>query len=124
MTPTPKATHHTTPAPKPKPKSTQTPALITKGVTVQVLNATGVTEAAQRMANRLATLGFQIVAVDTALGHYTKTTVYWAVPSAKPAAEALAAHYGWQVGPKPASVHLSSTVDIHVLVGDDEANAF
>ena len=124
--PMPKAT--TTPAhrakPSPTPKPTKTPALITKGVTVQVLNATAVSEAAQRMADRLASLGFQIVAVDTAVGHYTKTTVFWAVPSAKPAAEALAARYGWDVGPKPATTNLSSTVDIHVIVGDDEANSF
>jgi LytR cell envelope-related transcriptional attenuator len=123
---TPAATkpHNSKPKPKPKPKPSKAPALITKGISVQVLNATGVSEAAQRMADRLASAGFQIVAVDTAVGHYTKTTVYWAVPSAKSAAEAMAAHYGWQVGPKPPSTNLSSTVDIHVIVGDDEANSF
>lgn len=117
VTPTPQVTRK----PKPKPKPTKKPALITKGVSVQVLNATGVTEAGQRMADRLASEGFQIVAVGSAFGHYTKTTVFWATPSAKPAAEALAGHFGWEEGPKPAN--LSSTVDVHVIVGDDEANS-
>jgi len=90
------------------------------GTSVQVLNGTGgVTGAAERMADRLARLGFEVIAVDDALGNFRDTTVYWTSDSARPQAEALAARYGWRAEPRRAN--LSPTVDVHVIVGLDEA---
>jgi LytR cell envelope-related transcriptional attenuator len=93
------------------------PPLITKGITVQVLDATSDLAAGQRMATRLAHLGFKIAVVGGAASSYDRTTVYWAYPSAKPAAKALAAHFGWVAAPKPAN--LSPQVALHVVVGAD-----
>jgi LytR cell envelope-related transcriptional attenuator len=120
-TPTPSMTKSH--APSPKPHQTPTPQkspkarLITQGITVQVLNGTSDASAAQRMADRLARAGFHIVAVAGASRPYPRTTVFWAHPSAEPAAKALAAHFGWVANPKPAN--LSAEVAIHVVVGAD-----
>jgi LytR cell envelope-related transcriptional attenuator len=103
----PPSSSHTS---KPKP-------LITHGITVQVLDATSDPAAGQRMATRLAHLGFQIAVVGPAASSYDHTTVYWAYPSAKPAAKALAARFGWLAAPKPAN--LSPQVALHVVVGAD-----
>jgi hypothetical protein len=113
---TPKASPSpTNPAKSPnkKPK----PPLITHGITVQVLDATSDPAAGQRVATRLAHLGFQIAVVGGASSSYDRTTVYWAYPSSKPAAKALAARFGWLAAPKPAN--LSPQVAIHVVVGAD-----
>jgi hypothetical protein len=45
--------------------------------------------------------------------------VFWSFPSAREAAERLAARFGWLAQEKPSN--LSSQVDIHVVVGSDEA---
>jgi hypothetical protein len=113
--PTPTPTTATSPSPthSHRPK----PPLITKGITVQVLDATSDPAAGQRMATRLAHLGFQIAVVGPSSSPYPKTTVYWAYPSAKPAAQALAARFGWIAAPKPAN--LSPQVALHVVVGAD-----
>lgn len=92
--------------------------LITSGVTVQVLNATSSSDAADRMANRLSKLGYQIYAIGRASVLYDHTTVFWATPASKDAARALAAHFGWVAAPKPSN--LSSDVSLHVVVGADE----
>jgi hypothetical protein len=93
--------------------------LITEGVTVQVLNATGgVPGKAEEVAERLAGLDYQINAVGTAILERNRTVVYWSAEEWKPAAEALAERFGWRSAPKPAD--LSPTVSIHVMVGDDE----
>jgi hypothetical protein len=109
-TPTPGSS---TPAPVHKHK----PPLITDHITVQVLDATSDPAAGQRMATRLAHLGFQIAVVGPSSSPYDRTTVFWAYPSAKPAAKALAARFGWLASPKPAD--LSPQVALHVVVGAD-----
>ncbi|MDP9226107.1 MAG: LytR C-terminal domain-containing protein [Actinomycetota bacterium] len=120
-TPRPMKTHSpapiTTHTPSPRPKKQPKAPLITNGITVQVLNGTSDPTAAQRMADRLATLGFQIIAVGGSSRAYPRTTVFWAYPSAEPAAKALAAHFGWVVAPKPDN--LSAQVAVHVVVGAD-----
>lgn len=104
---------------KPKPSPKPTPVkLITSGITVQVLNPTSSATASQAMADRLAQLGYDVISVQPALGHYPRTTVYWATGRYRKAAEALAAKFGWRSGPKPAN--LSDAVSIHVVIGADE----
>jgi hypothetical protein len=93
--------------------------LITSGVTVQVLNATSSADAADRMANRLTKLGYSVFAIHKASVLYDHTTVFWATATAKPAAQALAAHFGWASAPKPSN--LSTAVSLHVVVGADES---
>ena len=112
---------------EPKPKETEEPKddkgpkerLITAGITIQVLNGTAATDADDRMADRLSSLGFEVVAIEGASKEYPQTTVFWSFPSAREAAERLAARFDWLAAAKPAN--LSSTVDIHVVVGSDEA---
>ena len=110
--------------PEPEPEETA-PAddgndkpLITDDVTVQVLNGTGSTEADDRMADRLSSLGYDVVAVQGSSKQYPQTTVFWSFPGAQDAAERLAERFGWVAAQKPSN--LSSTVDLHVVVGADE----
>jgi hypothetical protein len=119
--PAPAHTHKPKPPPEPEPEDTPSvlPKLITNGVSVQVLNGSGTTGADQAMADRLTTLGFRIVAVVEASKPYDKTTVFWSSNESRPAAEALAQHFGWLVQPKPHN--LSPEVSVHVVVGKDEA---
>ncbi|MBA2311416.1 MAG: LytR C-terminal domain-containing protein [Actinobacteria bacterium] len=91
--------------------------LITDGITVQVLNGTADAAADDLMANRLAQLGFDVIAIDASTS-YAETTVFWSYAEAEPAAQALGARFGWHVAPKPDN--LSSQVALHVVVGDDE----
>lgn len=104
------------PSEKPSPKQTK-PELITENMTVQVLNATSDPAADELMADRLAKLGFDVVALGGSSKPYTTTTVFWSYAESTAAAEALAAREGWAVGPKPSN--LSTTVALHVIVGDD-----
>lgn len=99
---------------KPKPDD----ELITKDITVQVLNGTAATDADDRMADRLSSLGYEVVAIEGSSKQYSVTTVFWSFPAAQEAAERLAAKFGWSAAPKPSN--LSSTVDLHVVVGSDE----
>jgi hypothetical protein len=123
-TPTPSPVPSPTPARTPRPtKSPSQPtetevALITEGITVQVLNATTSTSADDVMADRLATLGFDVISVESASGSYARTTVFWSYPEASAAGEALARRFGWVVQEKPSN--LSATVALHVVVGADE----
>jgi hypothetical protein len=95
-----------------------TDELITKGVSVQVLNGTGGVEgAAEAMANRLAKLGYRIYAISIGLT-IDRTTVYWSTSESRAAAITLAAHFGWDVRAAPPS--LSGDVDLAVIVGADE----
>ena len=103
--------------PKKEPKDDEV-ALITD-VTVQVLNGTGVSDADDRMADRLSELGYEVVAIEGSSKQYSATTVFWSHPGAQDAAEALAERFGWLAQPKPDN--LSATVDLHVVVGSDEA---
>ena len=109
------------PEPEETKKDDKEPAerLITKDITVQVLNGTPATDADDRMADRLSSLGFEVVAIEGSSKQYSQTTVFWSFPSAQEAAERLAARFGWLAAAKPSN--LSSTVDIHVVVGGDEA---
>jgi hypothetical protein len=99
------------------PSASPSPALQARGVSVQVLNGTASAGADDAMAERLAELGFEIVALGDATS-YSRTTVLWSHAGAQEVAEALAARFGWSVAPKPAN--LSASVDIHVVVGGDE----
>lgn len=108
-----------TPTPSEEPTPDDDEPVDFEGVTAQVLNATGgVTGAGQEMADRLARMGFDIIAIDTALGEIDVTTIYWTASSGRPIAEALASKNGWIAAKKPDN--LSSSVEIHVLVGKDE----
>lgn len=127
-TPSPTPSKSTRPKPSPKPKKSPTPkqsptpdvALVTEGISIQVLNGSGEAGADETMAGKLERLGFQIVSVQEASKGYPKTTVFWSFPSAKKAARPLAERFGWVAKPKPEN--LSATVDIHVVVGADEGN--
>jgi hypothetical protein len=99
-----------------KKKKPERPALITKGVTVQVLNGSPVAGAEDTMAEKLAGLGYEIVAANPYLTQ-PESVVYWSSDEWKKAADALAQRFGWKSGPKPAD--LSSEVSIHVIVGAD-----
>ena len=104
------------PSDKPSPKESE-PPLITENMTVQVLNGTPSPSADELMADRLAQLGFDVVALGGSSKAYTVTTVFWSYTESQAAAEALAEKEGWAVAPKPSN--LSTTVAIHVIVGDD-----
>jgi hypothetical protein len=107
-----------TPEETPEPDKTPKPELITDGITVQVLNGTSNLDADDRMADKLAGLGFTIEAVEGSSKSYDLTTVFWSYPESEEAARALAERFGWVVEMKPAN--LSDTVAIHVVVGADE----
>jgi hypothetical protein len=100
------------PAPRP-------PRLVTRGVSVQVLNATTARRADERMAARLRRLGFRVAATNPAAVLYERTTVFWSKRAGKRAAVALARRFGWSAAPKPRN--LKASVVIHVVVGRDEA---
>jgi hypothetical protein len=101
--------------PTDEPKGLQT-RLITKGVTVQVLNGTGDGEADDLMADRLARLGFTVVAVSPSSKSYPSTTVFW-VGDAEEAGGLLADRFGWKLDSAPAN--LSEEVGLHIVVGED-----
>ena len=65
--------------------STQ-PRLVTRGVTVQVLNGTHRMRSARHMARRLRSLGLTVVVVNPAVKIYRRTTVFWSHASGQPAA--------------------------------------
>jgi hypothetical protein len=122
-TPTPTPTPEATPSVEetPTPKETKSPEpvkLITKGITVQVLNGTNDPDADDAMVDRLARLGYEVISVEGASRQYERTTVFWSLAEGRDAAEALADRFGWIAQEKPAN--LSPTVDLHVVVGIDE----
>jgi hypothetical protein len=104
----------------PKPEDTEPPEeeLITEGITVQVLNASGTPGAEEPVADQLTDLGFEIEAVVEASKIYEQTTVFWSTEDSRAAAEALAARFDWIVEGKPEN--LSTDVSVHVVVGQDE----
>lgn len=93
--------------------------LITDGITVQVLNASGERRADNRVADRLEELGFEIVAVNPAAKVYRETTVFWSKAAGRNASRALADHFSWRARPRPKN--LSKSVTTHVVVGRDES---
>ena len=107
--------------PTPRAEPTQTPdedepELITKGISVQVLNGTADADADDRLADDLEALGYEIEAVNPYLSR-AKTVIYWSSAASKEAAQVLAEHYDWPARAKPDD--LSSEVSIHVLLGAD-----
>lgn len=105
---------------KPKePKEAKEPKveLITKDVQVQVLNGTAATEADDLMADKLARLGYAVVAVSPSSKGYPVTTVFWTGESQE-IGDALAQRFGWVSQSAP--TNLSSEVELHVVVGEDE----
>lgn len=111
--------------PTPEPTATPTPEapdddvkLITEGVSVQVLNGVADAGAGQAMADRLAELGYTVVAVEESSRPYPQTTVFWSTEASREAATALADRHGWRAEAKPAN--LADSVSLHVVVGADE----
>ena len=104
--------------PSPSKASPKPPPLITAGMSMQILNATTSAEADDKIADRLAELGFDVEAIGASSKQYARTTVFWSYDDAREAAERLAAKFGWVAEPKPEN--LSATVDLHVVVGADE----
>jgi hypothetical protein len=97
----------------------QEPGLITDDVVVQVLNGTGgIPGAAEAMADRLASLGYEIIAYTDGLT-VARTIVYYTGPEDEAAAQALGTRFGWTV--EPAAEVLDDAIDLHVVVGPDEA---
>ena len=92
------------------------PKLITEGIQVQVLNGTADPEADDLMADRLARLGYSVVAVSPSSKGYAQTVVFW-TGEAENIAEPLAERFDW--GSDPAPSNLSSEVQLHVVVGED-----
>lgn len=127
--PTPTETPDPVESESPEPKKTSKPpkndekpdtGLITEDITVQVLNGTAASQQADEvMADRLSRLGYDVVAIEASSKQYARTTVFWSFPGAQEAAERLAERFDWIAQPKPSN--LSSTVDLHVVVGEDEA---
>jgi len=117
VTPTPDDTK-TKPPKSPSPEGDGD--LITADVSVQVLNGTGgVAGAAESLATRLRGRGYEIAAVGDGLT-VDRTVVFWSGPEDERAARSLARNFGWTAGPAPSN--LSDVVDIHVIVGPDEAS--
>ena len=120
-----------TPSPEPSPTPTPSPKqsaseedradvkLITQNVNVQVLNGSSDPDAAERMAQRLTTLGFRIESIESASTDYEETTVFWSYAEARRAGVALAKRFDWTAEEKPEN--LSAEVAVHVVVGADEA---
>jgi LytR cell envelope-related transcriptional attenuator len=102
-----------------RPPAEEPPPLITSGVSVQVLNGTSSATAGGTMAARLRDLGFGIAAIGGAARPYERTTVFWSTEEDRPAAQRLASRFGWVAALRPAN--LSPAVDIHIVVGADEA---
>ena len=102
---------------KKKEKKSDDAELIVDGISVQVLNGTQDTEVDDKWADELEGLGFEIAAVNP-YSDLGGTTVYWSSVEAEDAARVLAEKFGWQSEPKPEE--LSSEVDIHLYLGDDE----
>jgi LytR cell envelope-related transcriptional attenuator/SPOR domain len=95
-------------------ESTLRPA---KGVTVQVLNGAYVAGAASRVAARVRSAGYDVVAANTAL--VTPVSRVYYTPGHRADAEAFRARFpGFrEVDPAPAS--LSRRVDLHAVIGRD-----
>jgi LytR cell envelope-related transcriptional attenuator len=90
------------------------------GVTVQVINGTGgIQGAAEAMADRLARLGYTVVAFTTGLT-VDQSVVYYTDPAAADEATALATYLGFMSG-GPAPPDLSPEIDLHVIIAAADA---
>jgi hypothetical protein len=92
-------------------------ALITEGVTIQILNGTTSALAGTDMSDELSKLGFDVVVVNEASKAYPLTTVFWSADASREAAQALAARFDWVAEEKPSN--LTDSVSLHVVVGED-----
>lgn len=118
--PTPSEENSPTPSPRTKsPEDGADAALITQNISVQVLNGTSVDDADDQWADRFEGLGFEIAAVNP-YSPRRDTIVFWSSNDARAAAVALSERFGWDAEAKPAD--LSSEVDVHVIVGQNDAD--
>lgn len=89
-----------------------------KGVTVQVLNGVFVPGLAHRVADKLRAAGYDVIAVQTAFGHFTVSRIYYTEGHQ---ADALALQRRFPafkvIAPAPPS--LSRKVALHVVIGDN-----
>jgi hypothetical protein len=108
-------------APPREPVGEPAPALITRGVTVQVLNAARSRGTTARVVELLRRAGLDVVVVNPAAVRYRATTVFWSRAEGREAAVTLAERYGWKAAHKPGN--LSGSVTMHVVVGLDEVRA-
>jgi hypothetical protein len=91
-----------------------------EGVTVQVINGTGgIQGAAEAMADRLARLGYTVVAFTTGLT-VDQSVVYFSNPAAADESVALASYLGFVAG-GPAPPDLSSDIDVHIILSAADA---
>jgi LytR cell envelope-related transcriptional attenuator len=112
--PTPTTERPTTSEP-PVTESTLRPA---RGVTVQVLNGVFVTGLAHRVAGRLRSAGYDVVAAKTAYGTYPTSRIYY-TEGHRDDAEAFRDRFPAFQLIEPAPANLSRTVDLHVVVGQN-----
>ena len=92
------------------------PKLITEGIDVQILNGTSEGGIDDVMADKLARLGYTVVAVSPSGRAYDETVVFWTAGSEDVGA-ALADRFDWKLEPAPSN--LSSEVHLHIMVGAD-----
>lgn len=112
-TPTDGATETATDDPTTDPRID--PATVSVQVLDAVLDDAGATAA--EVADQLAADGYQLIAENPAVRVYEQTTVFF-VADNRPAAQQIAEDYGFSVV-EPAPDNLSSSVDVHVVVGQD-----
>jgi LytR cell envelope-related transcriptional attenuator len=108
----------TTSKPAAATSSTLRPA---KGVTVQVLNAVFVAGLAHRVAGIISDAGYDVVAANTALGHYRVSRIYY-TDGHKADAEAFQRRFPAFEQAFPADqaqARLSREVALHVVIGDN-----
>lgn len=111
------------PEPEPEPTATATTddAIAPSSISVQVLDAVrdDGSAAAKDVEQRLKADGYRVVANNPASKTYEVTTVFYS-EGYEAQARQIADAYGWSaVEPKPSN--LSSSVQVHVVVGLDEA---
>lgn len=111
------------PSPEPEPSPTETSAerIDPSEVSIQVLDAVldDGGAAANRVADELRGDGYNVIVVNDSFRTYDSTTVFF-TDGHEAEARQLADEYGFaRVEPKPSN--LSSSVDIHLVVGRDRA---
>jgi LytR cell envelope-related transcriptional attenuator len=89
-----------------------------RGVTVQVLNGVWVAGLAHRVADRVRTAGYDVVAARTALGSYSASRIYYTGGHRRDA-EAFRARFPAFTVIEPAPANLSRRVALHVVIGED-----
>jgi hypothetical protein len=124
-TPSPSASPSPSPSPSPS-ESTKPPlthATAVKGVTVQVLNGSGVDGLGATVAASLKKKGYTVcdTCVETAGAQTSKTTIYYA-QGAKDLAEYMKEHSFPSALVKPAKNLFEKPVKLTVLVGSDQSS--